>query len=116
MTQPLDGEAGALIEMEPESNHLLVVNVAVSPDHQGQGYGRALLAHAEEFTFSLGLKVMAPLYTPLAQEASRHLPELDFRRGLINMFILRTISSPTFLRYPAQGASLRVVPRDRSSA
>jgi GNAT superfamily N-acetyltransferase len=58
----LDGEAAALIEMEPENDHLLVVNVAVSPNHQGQGYGRALLSHAEEFALSLGLKELR-LYT-----------------------------------------------------
>ena len=58
----LNGEAAALIEMEPENDHLLVVNVAVSPDHQGLGYGRALLAHAEEFALSLGLKELR-LYT-----------------------------------------------------
>lgn len=58
----LDGEAAALIEMEPEDDHLLVVNVAVSPNHQGRGYGRALLAHAEEFALSLGLKELR-LYT-----------------------------------------------------
>ena len=58
----LNGEAAALIEMEPENDHLLVVNVAVSPDHQGKGYGRALLAHAEEFALSLGLKELR-LYT-----------------------------------------------------
>lgn len=58
----VDGEAAALIEMEPEDDHLLVVNVAVSPEHQGKGYGRALLAHAEEFALSLGLREMR-LYT-----------------------------------------------------
>ncbi len=29
----LNGEMAALIEMEPEADHLLVVNVAVSPSH-----------------------------------------------------------------------------------
>ena len=61
MLQP-GGELVALIEMHAEADHLLVVNVAVSPDHQGRGYGRALLAHAEEFARSSGLDEMR-LYT-----------------------------------------------------
>lgn len=48
--------------MRPEVNHLLIVNVAVSPTHQGHGYGRALLGYAEEVTQSLGLKEVR-LYT-----------------------------------------------------
>lgn len=58
----LDRELVALIEMRPEVDHLLIVNVAVLPGHQGRGYGRALLAHAEELTVSLGLKEVR-LYT-----------------------------------------------------
>ena len=58
----MHGEMAALIEMEPEADHLLVVNVAVSPSYQGKGYGRALLAHAEEFARSLGLSELR-LYT-----------------------------------------------------
>lgn len=57
-----DGELSALIEMRPESDHLLVVNVAVLPIFQGQGYGRALLAHAEEIARSLHLAEVR-LYT-----------------------------------------------------
>lgn len=60
----VDGEMVALIEMEPKADHLLVVNVAVSPSHQGSGYGRALLAHAEEFARSLGLSELR-LYTSI---------------------------------------------------
>ena len=36
-----------LIEMIVEPEHLLIENVAIHPDHQGQGFGRALLLHAE---------------------------------------------------------------------
>ncbi len=60
----LDGELAALIEMHPEADHLLIVNVAVSPAYQGRGCGHALLAHAEELTRSLGLKEMR-LYTSI---------------------------------------------------
>jgi ribosomal protein S18 acetylase RimI-like enzyme len=58
----LDGELTALVEMRPEADHLLIVNIAVSPACQGRGYGRALLAHAEEFALSTGLREVR-LYT-----------------------------------------------------
>ena len=51
-----DGELVGLIEMHPESDHLHIQNIAVSPAFQGCGYGRALLSHAEEIARSLGLK------------------------------------------------------------
>jgi ribosomal protein S18 acetylase RimI-like enzyme len=58
----LDGAVVALIEMRPDVDYLLIVNVAVSPVYQGKGYGRALLVHAEEFARSLGLEEVR-LYT-----------------------------------------------------
>ena len=58
----LDGTLAALIEMRREADHLLIVNVAVSPACQGRGYGRALLAHAEDLARSLGLGELR-LYT-----------------------------------------------------
>lgn len=51
----VDGEATALIEMALTADHLLIVNVAVAPAHQGRGHGRALMVHAEEVARSLGL-------------------------------------------------------------
>jgi ribosomal protein S18 acetylase RimI-like enzyme len=50
----VDGELAGLIEMYPEGDHLHIQNVAISPAFQGRGYGRALLAHAEEVARSLG--------------------------------------------------------------
>jgi ribosomal protein S18 acetylase RimI-like enzyme len=37
---------GVLVLIQRD-NHLLIENVAVDPDHQGQAVGRRLLAHAE---------------------------------------------------------------------
>jgi ribosomal protein S18 acetylase RimI-like enzyme len=51
----LDGTLAALIEMRPEAGHLLIVNVAVASACRGRGYGRALLAHAEDLARALGL-------------------------------------------------------------
>jgi ribosomal protein S18 acetylase RimI-like enzyme len=59
-----DNELAALIEVSPEADHLLIVNVAVSAAYQGRGYGRALLGHAEEIATSLGLKETR-LYTSI---------------------------------------------------
>jgi len=41
-------EVVALIEVVCEPGCLFIENVAVEPRHQGKGYGRLLLAHAEE--------------------------------------------------------------------
>lgn len=58
----VDGSLVTLIEMAPGADHLLVVNVAVAPACQGQGFGRVLLAHAEAVATSLGFKEVR-LYT-----------------------------------------------------
>lgn len=47
-------ELAALIETLDEGDQLLIVNVAVSPGHQGQGLGRRLLAHAEGLAVAQG--------------------------------------------------------------
>ena len=45
----------ALIEMIPYPDHLWLENIAVHPDHQGQGLGKHLLAHAETTARNLNL-------------------------------------------------------------
>ncbi len=48
------GELVALIETILAADHLLIENVAVAPAVQGRGYGRTLMAHAEQLAISLG--------------------------------------------------------------
>ncbi len=47
-------ELAALVEMVPAADHLLIENIAVAPAFQGFGYGRRLMAHAEQLAVSLG--------------------------------------------------------------
>ncbi len=49
-----DGVAG-LIVLEATPDHVLIANVAVDPERQHGGIGRALLAYAEEFAVDRGL-------------------------------------------------------------
>lgn len=58
----LDGRLAALAELAIEPDHLLIVNLAVAPDRQGQGLGSALLRHADEVAAELGLPELR-LYT-----------------------------------------------------
>jgi GNAT superfamily N-acetyltransferase len=51
-----------LIVLAKEPDHLLVENVAVEPERQGQGIGRALLAFAEEVATEAGITTLR-LYT-----------------------------------------------------
>ncbi len=75
----VDGEATALIEMAPTADHLLIVNVAVAPAHQGRGFGRALMAHAEEVTRSLGLGEVRLYTNALFAENLRLYSRLGYR-------------------------------------
>jgi GNAT superfamily N-acetyltransferase len=49
-----DRTMAAIIVLLPEPDHLLLDNIAVRPDRQGQGLGRRLIAFAEEQARRLG--------------------------------------------------------------
>lgn len=50
-----DGSPVAVIDLVPRADHLWIDNVAVHPDAQGRGLGRALLRFAEAEAARLGL-------------------------------------------------------------
>lgn len=70
----IDGMRGciALIELKAEPDHLLIVNVAVDPDHQGHGLGRRLLDFAEQEAQRQGLLELR-LYTNIRMSENRAL-------------------------------------------
>jgi ribosomal protein S18 acetylase RimI-like enzyme len=57
-----DGALVALVECIEEPGQLLIENLAVDPAHQGSGYGRRMLAQAEETARQLGFAEVR-LYT-----------------------------------------------------
>jgi ribosomal protein S18 acetylase RimI-like enzyme len=57
-----DGAIAGIIVLLPQSDHLLLDNIAVRNDRQGQGLGRRLIAFAEAEARRLGYKELR-LYT-----------------------------------------------------
>jgi ribosomal protein S18 acetylase RimI-like enzyme len=62
LIEPGAGRVAALIVLVPEPEALLIENVAVDPVFQRRGFGRILLAHAEDVARSAGLGTVR-LYT-----------------------------------------------------
>jgi GNAT superfamily N-acetyltransferase len=56
------GTIAAIIVLVPQPDHLLLDNIAVRPDRQGQGLGRRLIAFAEDEARRLGFAELR-LYT-----------------------------------------------------
>lgn len=50
-----DGKLVALIETEARADHYWIENIAVAPEMQAKGLGRALLAHAEALALAAGV-------------------------------------------------------------
>lgn len=57
-----DGGIAAIIVLLAKPDHLLLDNIAVSPNHQGQGFGRQLIGFAEAEARRLGFAELR-LYT-----------------------------------------------------
>ena len=60
-----EGALAGLVVLVAYDDHLLVENVAIDPARQGEGIGRALLAHAEAVARRTGLPTLR-LYTNAA--------------------------------------------------
>jgi len=56
-----DGPSGVVV-LEPTTDYLLIYSIAVRPQHQGGGYGKLLLAFAEQQATAIGLPEVR-LYT-----------------------------------------------------
>jgi len=61
-----------LIVLEPAPDHVVIANVAVDPERQHAGIGRALLAYAEEFAAAHGLDEVR-LYTNVTMTENQRL-------------------------------------------
>lgn len=94
----LDQKLAALIETTSDANHLLIINVAVSPQYQGRGLGRRLMDHAESLAATSGYsqiklytnKLFAEnlaFYDALGYEVER---EENFKGG-ITVYLRKTI-------------------------
>lgn len=53
---PIDGAMAAILVVQDRADHLWLDNIAVDPDFQGRGIGRALLAFAEAEARQRGLR------------------------------------------------------------
>ncbi len=94
-----DAEVCGLLVLVEMPDHMLVENVAVDPGRQGEGIGRALLAHAEERARAAGLSEMR-LYTHSKMTENRALyRRLGYREtdrrdeaGFDRVFLLKRLS------------------------
>lgn len=75
----LDGQVVALIELIRNSECLFIENAAVAPEHQGQGIGRRLLAHAERKAWIAGLPEIRLLTNAVFESNIRLYQSIGYR-------------------------------------
>jgi ribosomal protein S18 acetylase RimI-like enzyme len=75
----VEGKLAALIETIPQTDHLLIENVAVSPPFQRRGLGRKLMAQAEKVAASLGFSEIKLYTNKLFAENVRLYAKLGYR-------------------------------------
>jgi ribosomal protein S18 acetylase RimI-like enzyme len=76
-----DGEIIGLIVLLLAEDHLLIENVAIDPERQGEGVGRALMAHAETYASDRRIPELR-LYTNAAMTENLTLyPRLGYREN-----------------------------------
>lgn len=74
-----DGEIIGLIVLVVAENHVLVETIAIDPGRQGEGVGRALMAHAEAFASERHIAELR-LYTNVAMtENLTFYPRIGYR-------------------------------------
>lgn len=57
-----EGEVRGVLVLEPHPDHVLIENIAVSPQAQGMGYGKQMMLFSEAFTRAQGMNEIR-LYT-----------------------------------------------------
>ena len=89
-----DDVAGYAVTRYPGDDGVLLENLAVAPDHQGRGIGRALIAHVEARAMARGAAYVElftheamtenrRLYARLGYEETGYLVEDGYRRVLM---------------------------------
>lgn len=67
----VDGELAALLETTKRGDDVLIENVAVAPRLQKRGYGRKMVAQAEQLAVAAGMNAVR-LYTNAMFSANLH--------------------------------------------
>jgi dephospho-CoA kinase len=73
------GSIGGILVMFPKGECLFIENVAVSPEFQGHGYGRRLIAFAEQTAIATGRTCLSLYTNALMTENLAYYPTLGFR-------------------------------------